>query len=215
MTRATIGFNHQSKDVIMQLKNFRIALSVVAAMVIVNGTASASTENYRVTRAEVVVVCPLTIGGGFEAKTQTVSGEVAVAGDQAGSIKGSLSVDLRTLKTGISLRDRHMRDNYLEVDNGPQFEKATIEDIQIAKLDGKTTFNGTLVLHGERRPITGSATLEKRDGGYTVEAEFPVKVSEYKITKPTYLGVGVQDEVRIKVALTVQPATTVASRLQR
>ena len=108
-----------------------------------------------------------------------------------------------------------MRDNYLEVDNGPDFETATLENIQIDKLDGKTTFNGTLVLHGERRPITGSATLERRDGGYSVQAEFPVRVSEYKITKPTYLGIGVQDEIRIKVSLTVLPATTVATRLQR
>ena len=199
----------------MQLKNLRVALFVCAALSIVHGTASAGNEQYRVARGEVVVVCPLTIGGGFEAKTQAVSGEVALAADQSGAIKGSMSVDLRTLKTGISLRDRHMRDNYLEVGNGAQFEKATIEDIQIGKLDGKTTFNGTLVLHGERRPITGSAVLEKRDGGYSVQAEFPVKVSEYKIAKPTYLGVGVQDEVRIKVAVTVLPATAVASRTQQ
>ena len=199
----------------MQHKNLRIALFVFAAIAIVAGTAHANNENYRVSRGEVVVVCPLTIGGGFEAKTQAVSGDVVVAADQGGAIKGSMSVDLRTLKTGISLRDRHMRDNYLEVGNGAQFEKATIEDIQIGKLDGKTTFNGTLVLHGERRPISGSATLEKRDGGYAVQAEFPVRVSEYKITKPTYLGVGVQDEVRIKVALTVLPLTTVASRSQK
>lgn len=199
----------------MQLVNLRSVLFAVVVMVGLHGSATASTDQYRVSRGEIVVVCPLTVGGGFEAKSQAVSGEVEVGRDQAGAIKGSLSVDLRTLKTGIGLRDRHLRDNYLEVANGPDFEKATIEDIQIEKLDGKTTFNGTLVLHGERRPVTGSATLERRDGGYTVQAEFPVRVSEYKIAKPTYLGIGVQDEVRIKVALTVLPATTVASRLQR
>jgi polyisoprenoid-binding protein YceI len=195
----------------MQHKDLRSVLYVVAVIVGLHGTASAN-EQYRVSRGEVVVVCPLTVGGGFEAKTQAVTGEVAVGREEAGAIKGALSVDLRTLKTGIGMRDRHMRDNYLEVTNGPDFETATIENIQIEKLEGKTTFNGTLVLHGERRPVTGSATLEKRDGGYTVQADFPVRVSEYKIPKPTYLGVGVQDEIRIKVALTVLPATTVASR---
>lgn len=199
----------------MQLMNLRIPVFVFGALLIATGTATAGSEQFRVTRGEVVVECPLTIGGGFEARTQAVSGEVAVPAEQAGAIRGSLSVDLRTLKTGISLRDRHMRDNYLEVNNGAHFEKATIEDIQIGKLDGKTTFNGTLVLHGERRPISGAATLEKRDGGYAVQAEFPVKVSEYKITKPTYLGVGVQDQLKIKVALTVLPTTTVASRSQK
>ena len=199
----------------MQVRNLRSVLCAVAVIVGLHGTAFAGNEPYRVSRAQIVVVCPLTVGGGFEAKSQSVSGEVAVGRESTGPITGSLSVDLRTLKTGIGMRDKHMLDNYLEVDNGPDFEKATIENIQIEKLDGKTTFNGTLVLHGERRPITGSATLERRDGGYTVQAEFPVRVSEYKIPKPTYLGVGVQDEIRIKVALTVQPAaTTVAARRQ-
>lgn len=195
----------------MQTKNLRLAIGVFAALATLTGTASADNEKYLVSRGEVTVVCPLTVGGGFEAKTQAINGEVAVAAAQPGAIKGSLVVDLRTLKTGIAMRDRHMRDNYLEASK-PEFEKAVIEDIQIEKLDGKTTFNGTLVLHGERRPVTGSATLERRDGGYTVQAEFPVKVSEYNIAKPTYLGVGVQDEIKIKVALTVHSATTVAVR---
>ena len=200
----------------MQVRNLCSVLCAVAVIVGLHGTAFAGNEQYRVSRAQIVVVCPLTVGGGFEAKSQAVSGEVAVGRESTGPITGSLSVDLRTLKTGIGMRDKHMLDNYLEVDKGADFEKATIENIQIEKLDGKTTFNGTLVLHGERRPISGSATLERRDGGYTVQAEFPVRVSEYKIPKPTYLGVGVQDEIRIKVALTVQSAatTTVAARRQ-
>ena len=31
----------------------------------------------------------------------------------------SFSVDLRTLDTGIGLRNAHLRDNYLEVSRGP------------------------------------------------------------------------------------------------
>ena len=167
----------------MQHKDFFAAFSMSSPSSSIAGTASAN-EQYRVSRGEVVVVCPLTVGGGFEAKTQAVTGEVAVGREEAGAIKGALSVDLRTLKTGIGMRDRHMRDNYLEVTNGPDFETATIENIQIEKLEGKTTFNGTLVLHGERRPVTGSATLEKRDGGYTVQADFPVRVSESRFPSP-------------------------------
>jgi hypothetical protein len=34
---------------------------------------------YRVSGAEVVVVCPLTVGGSFEARTKTVRGEVAAS----------------------------------------------------------------------------------------------------------------------------------------
>ena len=196
----------------MNLKNFRIVVAVLAATAALGGTASAGSDKYHVSGGQVVVVCPLTVGGGFEAKTEAITGSVSVGSDQKLAVGGALAVDLRTLKTGIGMRDRHMKDNYLEVEKGPAFGTATLEDITIDKLDGKTSFNATLVLHGERRAITGSATVERRDGGYRVQAEFPVNVSHYNIPKPTYLGVGVQDEIRIKIALTAVPVATVASK---
>ena len=193
------------------LKNLRryVSLLVVGAA-LCGGTAAAGNDKLQVTSGQVVVVCPLTVGGGFEARTEAVSGQVSLGTDQPGTLNGAMSVDLRTLKTGIGVRDRHMRDNYLEVEKAPGFEMATIEGIQIEKLDGKTSFNGTLVLHGERRAVTGLATIARKSGGYSVEAEFPVKVSDFNIPKPTYLGVGVQDQIKIKIALTVTPVTTTA-----
>jgi polyisoprenoid-binding protein YceI len=196
----------------MNPKNLRIVVAMLAATAGLGGTAIAGSDKYQVSGGQVVVVCPLTVGGGFEAKTEAITGSVSVGSDQPRAVGGALAVDLRTLKTGIGMRDRHMKDNYLEVEKGPAFGTATIEDITIDKLDGKTSFNATLVLHGERRSITGSATLERRDGGYRVQAEFPVNVSHYHITKPTYLGVGVQDEIRIKIALTAVPLNTVAAK---
>ena len=193
------------------LKHLRLFMCVlVVGAGLDGGIAGAGTDQYQVTGGHVVVVCPLTVGGGFEAKTEAVSGEVSLGSDQPGSLKGALSVDLRTLKTGISLRDRHMRDNYLEVAKSPGFETATIEGIQIEKLEGKTAFNGTLLLHGERRAVSGLATIARQGGAYTVEAEFPVRVSEFNIAKPSYLGVGVQDQIRIKIALTVSSITATA-----
>jgi polyisoprenoid-binding protein YceI len=169
--------------------------------------AASANEKYQVSNGEVVVVCPLTVGGSFEAKTDKVSGEVAVPAQEPGPVSGAISVDLRSLKTGIGLRDRHMRENYLEVDKGPTFEKATLEGIHVEKLNGNSTFRGTLVLHGERREVSGSAAVQpQNNGAYRVQAEFPVRVTDFKIAKPAYLGVGVQEEVKVKIALTAVPA---------
>jgi len=192
-------------------KNLRLFMCLLVVGAGLDGaTAFARSDQYQVTGGRVIVVCPLTVGGGFEAKTEAISGQVSLGSEQPGSLDGAVSVDLRTLKTGIGMRDRHMRDNYLEVEKGPGFGTATIEGIKIEKLDGKTTFNGTFVLHGERRPISGSAIIARQGGGYSVEAEFPVRVSEFNIPKPTYLGVGVQDQVRIKIALTASAIATTA-----
>ena len=39
-----------------------------------------------------------------------------------------------------------------------------------------------------------------------VEATFPVTLPDYGIAKPRYLGVGVKDEVGVKVSLVAVPA---------
>jgi polyisoprenoid-binding protein YceI len=169
-------------------------------------------DMYRVSGAEVVVVCPLTVGGSFEARTKTVRGEVAASPDQAGAMTGALHVDLETLETGIGIRDRHMRNNYLEVQKGEGFAVATIEDIRIEKLEGKTTFKGTLKLHGQRKEVSGTAELKQQDGRVRVQAQFPIRVSEFAIPEPTYLGVGVKDEIVVKVSMTAAPVPTQTAR---
>lgn len=186
------------------------ACVLVAGASLNGGTAGAGNDKLQVVNGKVVVLCPLTVGGSFEIKTDAISGQVSLGSDEPRSLEGAVSVDLRTLKTGIGMRDRHMRENYLEVDKAPGFDTATIEGIELQKLEGKTTFNGTLVLHGQRKPISGTANISRQGVTYNVEAEFPVSVSEFSIPKPTFLGVGVQDQIRIKIALSVTSVTTTA-----
>jgi len=183
--------------------------AVVLGVVGVVGVAGSSraADAYKVSGAEVVVVCPLTVGGSFEARTKSVSGEVTASAADPGTVSGALRVDLQTLETGIAVRDRHMRENYLEVEKGPEFAVATFDKIRIEKLAGKSTFKGTLLLHGQRQEVTGVADLQQRDGRIRVQAQFPIKVSAFQIPKPTYLGVGVRDEIQIKVMLTVEPSS--------
>ena len=184
----------------------------VVGVVGVSGSSRAA-DAYKVSGAEVVVVCPLTVGGSFEARTKSVSGEVTASAAEPGSVSGALKVDLQTLETGIAVRDRHMRENYLEVEKGPDFAVATFDKIRVEKLAGKSTFKGTLLLHGQRQEVTGVADLQQRDGRIRVQAQFPIKVSSFQIPKPTYLGVGVRDEIQIKVSMTVEPtASRVAAR---
>jgi polyisoprenoid-binding protein YceI len=185
---------------------------VIAIGLVATGAATRvhAAESYRISGGEVTVLCPLTVGGSFEAKTKTLSGEIAPAADQSGAVSGTLKVELQTLETGIGIRDRHMRNNYLEVEKGPGFSTATIDDIRVEKLDGKTTFTGVLTLHGQKKKVSGAADLQQRDGRIKVQAQFALKVSDFEIPAPTYLGVGVRDEIQIKVALTATPVATTA-----
>jgi polyisoprenoid-binding protein YceI len=163
-------------------------------------------EALRVSDGEVTVICPLTVGGSFEAKTENLSGDLAVASDNQ-SVEGAVTVDLQTLETGIGLRDKHLKSNYLEVDKGPQFAEARLQDIRVERLKGKTQFRGLLTLHGQQREVTGTADIKPNGNGYRMEATFTVKVADFQIPEPTYLGVGVADDVIVRVNLNAQPGT--------
>jgi polyisoprenoid-binding protein YceI len=165
-------------------------------------------DAYRVSGGEVTVVCPLTVGGSFEAKTKNVTGQIASAPDASGAVQGAIKVDLQTLETGIGVRDRHMREKYLEVGKGPDFAVASIEGITIDRKQGKASFNGTLLLHGERRAIAGTAELKEQNGRIQILAQFPLSVSQFAIPQPTYLGVGVRNEIQVKVSIFAEPAPT-------
>jgi polyisoprenoid-binding protein YceI len=160
----------------------------------------------RVMSAQVSVLCPLTIGGSFEAKTKALSGQVGTAPDTSQPLGGDLAVDLQTLETGIGLRDDHLRKKYLEVERGPAYTHAHLKNIRVEKLAGKTPFRAVLTLHGQTKEITGTADIKPEGDGYRLNASFPVRVSEFGIPEPTYLGVGVKDEVVVRVNLNAAPA---------
>ena len=189
---------------------------VFTLVVLASGAATRAhaTDTYRITGGDVAVVCPLTVGGSFEAKTKNLSGDLAPASGQPGAVGGTLKVDLQTLETGIGVRDHHLKSNYLEVEKGPDFSVAAIDDLRIEKLEGKTVFSGNLTLHGQHRPITGTADLQQKDGRIRVQAQFSLKVSDFEIPKPTYLGVGVRDEIQIKVNLTAVPVAAMVASLR-
>lgn len=171
---------------------------------------AADASAWSVVRGDVRVVCPLTVGGSFEAKTDAIQGTLTLA-PSAVVFGGDLSVALATLDTGIDLRNEHLRRTYLQVDRGPGFDQAVLSAISLGGVDprgvqGKTRFTGTLLLHGTSRPVAGEATVRRDGNAVRVEASFPVSVSEFGIEKPRYLGVGVTDQVTVKVSLLARPS---------
>jgi hypothetical protein len=176
---------------------------VLAAMLCGADPMLLAQAGWSVASGEVTVVCPLTVGGSFEATSSALAGRLTPDSTQPGRLQGELTVDLATLDTGIGLRNSHMRDNYLEVGRGEGFSRAVLKNIvvggDVATLSGRTSFTATLLVHGVERPVRGDARLSRDAGGVRVEASFPVVLAEHAIAKPRYLGVGVRDQVQVRV----------------
>jgi len=183
------------------------ALAVAAVATALGAAGYTRAAALEIRDPRVTVICPLTVGAAFKAKTTALTGEIALEGDALGDLAGTLSVDLTTLDTGIDLRNHHMQEKYLEVGKGDGFKDARLSAIKIdaPKLDAELKFHADLTVHGETKPVTGTCKIHKNGTAYEVEAGFPVNVLEFKIAKPSYLGVGVEDEVRVTVAFTAAP----------
>jgi polyisoprenoid-binding protein YceI len=162
---------------------------------------------WRVDQGEISVKCPVTVGGTFDAKTSALAGTLTASTARPSTFEGSLAVDLRTVDTGIDLRNQHLREKYLEVDKGAGYDQAVLSDIVLRGLTadspaGKGSFTGSLMLHGVKKTVTGPVEIRQAGTGWRVRASFPVHLPDYSIDKPRYLGVGVKDTVQVSVTFT-------------
>jgi polyisoprenoid-binding protein YceI len=124
------------------------------------------------------------------------------------SIQGSLAFKLETLKTGIELRDEHMKDKYLDVSKYPtallRITELTMATADVAKNLKDAPFKGFLTLKGVEKPVTGTVTTTGSGSDVNVKAAFPIKLSDYKIDVPTYLGITVAEDVSVQIESTAK-----------
>ncbi len=172
------------------------------------GAAVVPPTTWRVAQGNVRVICPITIGGSFEARTAALRGSVITSVNGPRAFDGSLAVDLRTLDTGIDLRNEHLRETYFEVNKGPGFDTAILSEIDLTGLSpdapvGTGSFVGLLTLHGVTNRVTGPVDVRQAGAGLRVKASFSVDLSDYRIAKPRYLGIGVTNIVHVEVVFAV------------
>jgi len=136
-----------------------------------------------------------------------VEGRLSTWATQPGELAGTLQVPLDTVDTGIGLRNTHMRERYLETGKGPTFSHARLARITLASPDivatgGRSAFHAVLTLHGVEHTIRGNVRVTRGADGVRAEATFPVHLPDYGIPEPRYLGVGVRDNVDVRVDVT-------------
>jgi polyisoprenoid-binding protein YceI len=111
-------------------------------------------------------------------------------------VSGSLKMKLDTFTTGLSLRDSHMKNNYLEVSKFPEAQ-LTLSKQALPK-SGSGPFEGHLVLHGVPKKITGTAETKLENGKAQIKASFKLKLTDHGIAQPSFAGVTVADEVSVE-----------------
>ena len=188
-----------------------VASASIALSLSLAGVGQAAEAPWHVARGGVRIVVPLKPGGAFEATSPALSGALTPGAGKPLPLAGELVLELSTIDTGIDLRNRHLREKYLEVARGRGFDKAVLSEVVVSDaagtdFQGKSGFSGTLLLHGVKKPVSGTAEIRRAGTAVQVEASFPLTLTDFAIVPPEYLGVGVADRVMVKVQLTAAPA---------
>lgn len=139
----------------------------------------------------------------FDGTTDKIDGYMTWNGDDILSENQLyFEVDLRTLDTGIGLRNRHMREDYLETDKYPMTTfKGKITKADKAS-DGKLNVvaEGNMLIHGVTRPISIKGTLiPSQGGGYRVQSNFEVKLTDYKIPIPQLMFLKISEVMKLNL----------------
>lgn len=120
-------------------------------------------------------------------------------------LTGSAEFDMNNLTTGINLRDQHMKEKYLQVKDHPK-AKLTLTDVAVDPAfatslsnNGEKPFKGKLQLHGQERDVEGTYTAKNG----LVQAKFQIKLTNYGIEIPSYLGITVAELVDVNVDLPI------------
>lgn len=124
---------------------------------------------------------------------------------EGAAVRGALGFDLQALQTGIALRDRHMKEKYLETARFPR-ATLTVSHVAVEKLPTTESFaavtipfDGVLSLHGVEKPVSGEAKVARTGTSVTTTASFAINIKDYGISLPSYMGITVAEKVQVRV----------------
>ncbi len=115
----------------------------------------------------------------------------------------TVRVPLANLDTGIALRNKHMREKYLQVQSYPNADLVVSRAaLTLPGSDGETRgeATGTMRLHGNARPVRFAYRAKRDGGGYKVTGSVHLDMNDFGIEVPRYLGVTVKPDVDVNVA---------------
>lgn len=109
-------------------------------------------------------------------------------------------LDLNTIDTGIELRNRHMRESYLETAKFP-FAEFLGFLVDSYERDGdkpvEVSAKGTFKIHGVTRDIDVNGTISPEGDNIRLEASFTVALEDHNISRPRIVFYELSDIQRV------------------
>lgn len=119
-------------------------------------------------------------------------------------------LDLNTLDTGIELRNRHMRESYLETVKFPFAEftgrlETTFDFSSEGSQPARAT--GNFTIHGVQREILVEGTLRKEENGIRLKASWTVLLEDHNIARPRVVFYELSDSQIVSIDILLKEHT--------
>ena len=203
---------------------FGPALAAVAAGLMTTVDAGAAAQVPPGSSAETAAVVQV-LGGGASFEAGTNISAISVHG-KSGSLEGraqvrhsgdvitiermEATVPVKTMTTGMGLRDEHMRKYVFTTEDGRTPDlKYTGERAECSPAPGRPgestcMISGHLTIRGTERPFAITLKVKKVGDAYRAAGDGIVKLSTYGIARPSQLGVTTADEVKLHLEFTAK-----------
>lgn len=194
-----------------------LMLPMLLGVTILPGASRASGQEYQVdldreNRVRFLSDAPLE---DFEGVTHRIDGFLFLAGE---GLQGEtdlsrsefyFEVDLASLDTGIGLRNRHMRENYLETDRFP-FASFTgrVSRLERVGLGGfEATAQGRFGVHGIERDREIACVGELQGEDLRIRCAFEVLLSDHEIPIPKLMFMKIDEIMEVDLEFFLTPAS--------
>jgi polyisoprenoid-binding protein YceI len=145
--------------------------------------------------------------GGFTGVVRDVTATVTV-NEREGGFTGEVDVriDARTITTGIGVRDRQMRNDFLETARYPfiTFRGTATPAARPGGLPFRAVLRGRLTVKATTREVEIPLRVTALKDAYLVEGQITVKMSDFRIPIPRLLVFVAEDPVTITLKVRLE-----------
>jgi polyisoprenoid-binding protein YceI len=144
----------------------------------------------------------------FEGTTRSVSGTLTLHSTTYDRAEFYFVLTLDSLDTGIKARDNKMRTDVLETKQYPTavYKGSILRTLSQTDSVTEVATTGELTLHGVTKPCALNVEIVEQSHHLKVNSMMHLKLTDYKMERPSILFIKVNDMVAISVELNLQKA---------
>lgn len=182
----------------------RSQVRLIAYALVTFGAAAANAAPFEVGKGSQVSFVAHITGGSFVAKSDSIKGTVDYDPNKKTLSGAEITADAASFETGMSLRDKHMRDKYLQASKYPAIIFKAAKDG--LKFTGeKAKLKGVFVIKGVEKPVELDLQVKGSGPNFTADATFPLNITDYGIAQPKFAMVKMEPIIEISLNLVLSP----------